>query len=153
MKIATYNVNGVNGRLLVLLRWLEKTRPDVACLQELKAPEEKFPALAIQEAVTKPFGMVKRVGMAWPFLLVEKSRAKPTEVCPAIPKVCTAATSRRAGARSDLQFLQAADELHAALLNIKSRNVKSRFDKFSPDIGEMPAEKTQRARRPPVLGK
>jgi len=50
MKIATYNVNGVNGRLPGLLRWLEKTRPDVACLQELKAPEEKFPALAIQEA-------------------------------------------------------------------------------------------------------
>ncbi|HEY9535630.1 MAG TPA: endonuclease/exonuclease/phosphatase family protein, partial [Mucilaginibacter sp.] len=38
MKIATYNVNGVNGRLLVLLRWLQETQPDVACLQELKAP-------------------------------------------------------------------------------------------------------------------
>jgi exonuclease III len=37
MKIATFNVNGVNGRLPVLLRWLRETRPDVACLQELKA--------------------------------------------------------------------------------------------------------------------
>ena len=43
MKIATYNVNGVNGRLPVLLRWLEMAKPDVVCLQELKAPNEKFP--------------------------------------------------------------------------------------------------------------
>jgi exodeoxyribonuclease-3 len=50
MKIATYNVNGVNGRLPVLLRWLEETKPDVACLQELKAPEEKFPEEAILAA-------------------------------------------------------------------------------------------------------
>lgn len=50
MKIATYNVNGVNGRLPVLLRWLEETAPDVVCLQELKAPQEKFPEQAIREA-------------------------------------------------------------------------------------------------------
>lgn len=50
MKIATYNVNGVNGRLPVLLRWLEETTPDVVCLQELKAPQEKFPEKAILDA-------------------------------------------------------------------------------------------------------
>jgi exodeoxyribonuclease III len=50
MKIATYNVNGVNGRLPVLLRWLKEAKPDVVCLQELKAPQEKFPAQAIQDA-------------------------------------------------------------------------------------------------------
>ncbi|MDN3657912.1 exodeoxyribonuclease III [Ferruginibacter paludis] len=50
MKIATYNVNGVNGRLPVLLRWLKETSPDVACLQELKAPDEKFPLQAINDA-------------------------------------------------------------------------------------------------------
>ena len=50
MKIATYNVNGVNGRLPVLLRWLEETKPDVVCLQELKAPQEKFPKQAIRDA-------------------------------------------------------------------------------------------------------
>ena len=49
MRIATYNVNGVNGRLPVLLRWLEESRPDIVCLQELKAPDEKFPATAIRE--------------------------------------------------------------------------------------------------------
>lgn len=50
VKIATYNVNGVNGRLPVLLRWLEGARPDIVCLQELKAPEEKFPLKAIEAA-------------------------------------------------------------------------------------------------------
>ncbi len=50
MKLATYNVNGINGRLPVLLRWLNETEPDVVCLQELKAPQEKFPLEAIQEA-------------------------------------------------------------------------------------------------------
>jgi len=50
MKIATYNVNGINGRLPVLLRWLAETQPDVVCLQELKAPDEKFPEQAIKDA-------------------------------------------------------------------------------------------------------
>ena len=50
MKIATYNVNGVNGRLNVLLQWLEEAKPDVVCLQELKAPQDKFPIKAINDA-------------------------------------------------------------------------------------------------------
>ena len=50
MKIATFNVNGVNGRLPVLLRWLAETQPDIACLQELKAPEERFPEAAVRAA-------------------------------------------------------------------------------------------------------
>jgi exodeoxyribonuclease III len=50
MKIATYNVNGISSRLPVLLRWLKESEPDVACLQELKAPQEKFPEGAIKEA-------------------------------------------------------------------------------------------------------
>ncbi len=50
LKIATYNVNGINGRLPVLLRWLNETSPDVVCLQELKAPQEKFPLNDIIDA-------------------------------------------------------------------------------------------------------
>ena len=50
MKIATYNVNGVNGRLAVLLRWLEEAAPDIVCLQELKASQDKFPEKAIKDA-------------------------------------------------------------------------------------------------------
>ncbi len=43
MKIASWNVNSVRSRLERLLRWLEKTGPDVVCLQELKATEDNFP--------------------------------------------------------------------------------------------------------------
>ncbi|KQX18818.1 MULTISPECIES: exodeoxyribonuclease III [unclassified Sphingomonas] len=50
MKIATYNVNGINGRLDVLLRWLALAEPDIVCLQELKAPDEGFPERAIRDA-------------------------------------------------------------------------------------------------------
>ena len=50
MLVATFNVNGVNGRLPVLLRWLEERRPDIVCLQELKAPDEKFPVKEIEKA-------------------------------------------------------------------------------------------------------
>ena len=50
MKIATYNTNGINGRLEILLRWLEEERPDVVCLQELKAPDNKFPSRQIEKA-------------------------------------------------------------------------------------------------------
>lgn len=50
MKIATYNVNGINARLPVLLRWLEEKSPDVVCLQELKSPPEKIPEQAIADA-------------------------------------------------------------------------------------------------------
>jgi exodeoxyribonuclease-3 len=50
MRIATYNVNGIRSRLPQLLDWLVKEAPDIACLQELKAPDTGFPILAIQEA-------------------------------------------------------------------------------------------------------
>jgi exodeoxyribonuclease III len=48
--IATFNVNGVNGRLPVLIKWLETSKPDIACLQELKTSDEKFPIEAIRAA-------------------------------------------------------------------------------------------------------
>jgi exodeoxyribonuclease-3 len=47
LKIATYNINGINGRLPNLLRWLAEAKPDVVCLQELKAPDERFPEQAL----------------------------------------------------------------------------------------------------------
>ncbi|HXR56300.1 MAG TPA: exodeoxyribonuclease III [Casimicrobiaceae bacterium] len=50
MKIATYNVNGVNGRLPRLVEWLDGTQPDVVCLQEIKTDDTKFPANAIGDA-------------------------------------------------------------------------------------------------------
>ncbi|SCX20996.1 MULTISPECIES: exodeoxyribonuclease III [Agrobacterium] len=50
MKVATYNVNGVNGRLDVLLRWLSEATPDIVVLQELKAPHARFPVKEIGKA-------------------------------------------------------------------------------------------------------
>jgi exodeoxyribonuclease III len=49
-RIATFNVNGINARLPRLLEWLAETAPDVVCLQELKIPQERFPAMALQAA-------------------------------------------------------------------------------------------------------
>lgn len=48
MKIATFNINNVNKRLPNLLAWLENARPDVVCLQELKAEQRSFPADAVR---------------------------------------------------------------------------------------------------------
>ena len=50
LKIATYNVNGVNGRLPRLLEWLREKGPDIVCLQELKTDDSKFPVRAIADA-------------------------------------------------------------------------------------------------------
>ncbi len=62
MRIASFNVNGVNGRLAILLRWLEETQPDIVCLQELKAPQERFPMKAIERA---GYGAIWHGQKAW----------------------------------------------------------------------------------------
>lgn len=50
LKIATNNVNGVNGRLDVLLRWLDEASPDIVCLQELKSPDAGLPLKEIEKS-------------------------------------------------------------------------------------------------------
>jgi exodeoxyribonuclease-3 len=50
MKIATFNINGIRARLPRLLEWLEREKPDVACLQELKCADEALPVLDIEGA-------------------------------------------------------------------------------------------------------
>jgi len=76
MRIATYNVNGVNGRLPVLLRWLAETRPDAVCLQELKAPDEKFPADALHDA---GYGAVWHGQKSWNGVAILARGADPVE--------------------------------------------------------------------------
>ena len=49
MKIATFNINNVNKRLANLLAWLRTAKPDVVCLQELKAADREFPQAAIEQ--------------------------------------------------------------------------------------------------------
>jgi exodeoxyribonuclease III len=50
MKIASFNINDINGRLSNLLGWLREAEPDIVCLQELKAADTEFPAGAIRQA-------------------------------------------------------------------------------------------------------
>ncbi|MCB8878092.1 exodeoxyribonuclease III [Acidisoma silvae] len=82
MKIATFNVNGINGRLPVLLKWLESTRPDVVCLQELKAPQEKFPEPVIQDA---GYGAIWHGQKSWNGVALLARGAKPIETRIGLP--------------------------------------------------------------------
>lgn len=50
MRIATFNINGIKARLPRLLEWIAETRPDVACLQEIKTADEGFPEKEIRDA-------------------------------------------------------------------------------------------------------
>jgi len=82
MRIATYNVNGVNGRLPVLLRWLEERRPDAVCLQELKTPDEKFPIDAIRAA---GYGAVWQGQKSWNGVAILARGAEPQETRRGLP--------------------------------------------------------------------
>ena len=48
MRVATWNVNSIRQRLDHLRRWLEATRPDIACLQETKVADESFPEAEVR---------------------------------------------------------------------------------------------------------
>jgi exodeoxyribonuclease-3 len=82
MRIATYNVNGVNGRLPVLLEWLRATGPDVACLQELKAADEKFPLSAIEEA---GYGAIWHGQKSWNGVAILARGCTPVETRRGLP--------------------------------------------------------------------
>jgi len=82
VKIATFNVNGVNGRLPVLLRWLREFRPDIVCLQELKAPQDRFPELAIAEA---GYGAIWHGQKSWNGVAILRRGAKPIEAQRGLP--------------------------------------------------------------------
>lgn len=82
MRIATYNVNGVNGRLAVLLRWLEQTQPDIVCLQELKAPPERFPKAELGKA---GYAAIWHGQKAWNGVAILAKGAEPQEVRRGLP--------------------------------------------------------------------
>ena len=62
MRIATFNINNINKRLTNLTEWLEAARPDVVCLQELKAEDGALPIAAIEAA---GYGAVWRGQRSW----------------------------------------------------------------------------------------
>ena len=82
MKIATFNVNGINGRLPVLLRWLAEAAPDVVCLQELKAPQERFPVAALRDA---GYGAIWHGQKSWNGVAILARGADPTETGRGLP--------------------------------------------------------------------
>ncbi len=82
MKIATYNVNGINGRLPVLLKWLEEARPDAVCLQELKSPDEKFPREALEKA---GYGAIWLGQKSWNGVAILARGAAPHETRRGLP--------------------------------------------------------------------
>jgi len=82
VKIATFNVNGINGRLPLLLDWLAQAAPDVACLQELKSPDEKFPAAAIEQA---GYGAIWHGQKSWNGVAILARGAEPVETQRGLP--------------------------------------------------------------------
>lgn len=82
MRIATYNVNSINARLPILLRWLGETSPDIVCLQELKAPQEKFPEGPIRDL---GYGVVWHGQKSWNGVAILAKGADPVEVTRALP--------------------------------------------------------------------
>ena len=62
MKIATFNINNINKRLANLLGYLRAAKPDVVCLQELKAADREFPKAAIEKL---GYGAVWRGEKSW----------------------------------------------------------------------------------------
>ena len=82
MRVATYNVNGIGARLQSLLRWLAETTPDVVCLQELKAPQEKFPEAAVRDA---GYGVIWHGQRSWNGVAILARGEEPREVRRALP--------------------------------------------------------------------
>jgi exodeoxyribonuclease-3 len=82
MKIVTYNVNGISARLPNFLRWLAETTPDVVCLQELKAPQEKFPEGPIRDA---GYGVIWHGQKSWNGVAILARDSEPVEMRRALP--------------------------------------------------------------------
>ena len=82
MKIATYNVNGINGRLPVLARWLAEAVPDVVCLQELKAPDDKFPRTALEKL---GYGAIWHGQKSWNGVAILARGTQPVETRRGLP--------------------------------------------------------------------
>ncbi|HUA36550.1 MAG TPA: exodeoxyribonuclease III [Candidatus Binataceae bacterium] len=82
MKIATFNVNGITSRLPILLRWLAESKPDVACLQELKATQDKFPEKEVREAGYYPIWHGQK---SWNGVAILARDADPVEIRRVLP--------------------------------------------------------------------
>ncbi|MBL0422189.1 exodeoxyribonuclease III [Ramlibacter sp. AW1] len=82
MRIASFNVNGVNGRLPRLLEWLAERQPDVACLQEIKTSDERFPGAALAAA---GYGAVWHGQPSWHGVAILARGQRPRELRRGLP--------------------------------------------------------------------
>jgi exodeoxyribonuclease III len=82
LKVATFNVNGIGTRLPHLLQWLEKESPDIACLQELKAADTKFPLKEVRDA---GYGVRYHGQQSWNGVAILTKGADPVETRRALP--------------------------------------------------------------------
>jgi exodeoxyribonuclease-3 len=76
LKIATFNVNGIRAHQANLLAWLEREKPDIVCLQELKAADKDFPASAL-DAVG--YGAIWHGQPSWNGVAILARDAQPLE--------------------------------------------------------------------------
>ena len=82
MKIATFNINNINKRLDNLLAWLRAAKPDVVCLQELKAAQTEFPKAALEKA---GYGAVWRGQKTWNGVAILARGSEPIVTRTALP--------------------------------------------------------------------
>jgi exodeoxyribonuclease-3 len=82
IRIATFNVNGIRTRLPHLLQWLEREKPDVACLQELKSTDAAFPEQAIRDA---GYGVLFTGQTSWNGVAILARASDPLLVCRGLP--------------------------------------------------------------------
>ena len=82
MKIATFNINGINGRLPLLLRWLEEAQPDIVCLQELKALDVRFPKNEIEQV---GYGAIWHGQKSWNGVAILARDREPIETRRGLP--------------------------------------------------------------------
>jgi exodeoxyribonuclease III len=82
MKIATFNINNINRRLPNLLRWLRAAKPEIVCLQELKAGHDEFPSAAIEKA---GYRAVWQGQKTWNGVAILSRKAEPVLIRTALP--------------------------------------------------------------------
>jgi exodeoxyribonuclease III len=82
MIVATFNINGINQRLDALIKWLGERSPDIVCLQELKAPDERFPLNAIRDA---GYGAIWQGQTSWNGVAILAKGADPIETRRGLP--------------------------------------------------------------------
>src|SRR6516225_8901834 len=82
MKVATFNINNVNRRLPNLLGWLRAAKPDIVCLQELKAADNEFPRVPIEKA---GYRAVWRGQKSWNGVAILSRKSEPVLTRTALP--------------------------------------------------------------------